>query len=129
MRLFFPQSAVDRWVEGAEASLDGDILRRSGAVYHLVSGVHFRGIEGEGTDAAELVGRVKDAHQLATLGVEVIAESAILGDVAYVVTPGYLGLAETVATRQPPAGQSTDAPPPVSDEDAKLLSQFLLEKD
>ena len=127
MRLFFPQSALDRWVEGGEATLEGDVLRRGDAVYRLVSGVHFRGTDGGGTDTAQLVGRVKDAHQLATMGVEVIAESAVLGDVAYIVTPGYLGLLGGAVAQQTPGGNSGGAEP-VSDEEAKLLSQFLLEK-
>ncbi|MBI3074567.1 MAG: hypothetical protein HYY84_20835 [Deltaproteobacteria bacterium] len=127
MRLFFPQAAVDRWLESGDASLDGDILRRGGSLFRLVSGVHFRGIEGGDTDTAELVGRVKDKDQLATLGVEVIAESAVLGEIAYIVTPGYLGLIEGSPASSEMNSRATDAQP-VSDEDAKLLTKFLLEK-
>jgi hypothetical protein len=130
-RVFFPQSALDHWiVDGTVDLQQGELtILGEGRRYKLVEAVRvLREVSGTG-DSHDLVGRVKPLPQLEQLGAEIVESSMLVGDKAYDVDPGWLGLpigtfAEHVesAARQKARGEKLGAEPK-TDED--LLARFL----
>jgi hypothetical protein len=130
-RVFFPQSALDQWiVDGSVEVQDGELMiAGEGRRYRLAEAVRvLREVSGAG-DGHELVGRVKALDYLDQLGAEIVEGSMLLGEAAYDVEPGWLGIpvgtfAEHVgsdARKKARAGKpGTD---PKTDED--LLARFL----
>lgn len=121
-RLFIAQDALDRWVTDGRAEIAQDELRdrETGQRFRLREGVRFLAEVSGAPDAHALVGKVKDLEQLAALQGEHMADSVILGDNAYQVQPGFVGLAlpevATVAASQlfssaPPLLAPEPAPP------------------
>src|SRR3972149_3661273 len=92
-RVFFPQAALDSWLEqGRVALVDQEMtLLPAGERYRLTPAVRVMQEVAEGSDAHALVGKVKTLEQLASLGGEHCADSVILGDNAYAVIEGFLG--------------------------------------
>jgi hypothetical protein len=92
-RLFVSQSVLDRWLGEGRVEVDGETMTtlpdRRG--FSLKTAVLFRTeLTGAG-DAPDLIGRVKDLEQIATLGGDYSAGSVILGDLAYEVAEGFVG--------------------------------------
>lgn len=122
-RLFIGQEALDAWVTEGRAEIAKDELtdQRTGQRFRLREGVRFIAEVSGGPDAYGLVGKVKDLDQLADLNGEHMADSVILGENAYQVQQGFVGLpiadqAELESTRAfssvPPAPvQQPPAPP------------------
>jgi hypothetical protein len=93
-RVFFPQAALDRWIVDGTIDLQQNELTilADGRAYTLAEGVHvLREVSGGG-DPHELTGRVKTRAHLEQLGGEIIESSLLLGDAAYDVEPGWLGV-------------------------------------
>jgi hypothetical protein len=92
-RIFFPQVALDEWiVEGTAELQDGELtLLAVGRRYRLAEAVHVVSDASGGGDA-ELVGRVKARVYLEQLGAEIVETSMLLGDAAYDVEPGWIGV-------------------------------------
>jgi hypothetical protein len=92
-------------------------------------------VAGGGDDAAGLVARVKTLVQVRELGGEAMADSVVMGEVAYEVEPGFLAEAAAVeaASRAAPAapspGGSRDLPGDLEDRrrEAEALARFLLD--
>ena len=130
-RVFFPQAALDQWiVDGSVELHDGElVIAAEGRRYRLAEAVRVvREVSGAG-DGHELVGRVKALDYLDQLGAEIVESSMLLGDAAYDVEPGWLGIpvgtfAEHVGSdaRRKARGSKTGADPK-TDED--LLARFL----
>jgi hypothetical protein len=130
-RVFFPQAALDQWmVEGTVDLQQGELtILAEGRRYKLVDAVRIVRELGGNSDAHELVGRAKARTYLEQLGAEIIESSMLLGDSAYDVETGWLGLpvgsfAEHVgsdARKNARGGRTTDDPK--TDED--LLARFL----
>jgi hypothetical protein len=80
---------VDGLVElnGAELQLTG-----KGITFKVAEAVHVVGEVTGADDAHELVGRVKTRVALEELGAELMESSLLMGDNAYDVVPGWLGL-------------------------------------
>lgn len=124
-RIFFPQDALDAWMFDGHVELAGEQLtmKTEGRKYRLAEAARvLREVTGT-SDGFDLVGRVKSKAFLAELGAELLETSMVLGENAYDVVPGFLGLpigtfAEHVSTH------AQGAQAPKSDED--LLGQFLL---
>jgi hypothetical protein len=124
-RIFFPQAALDQWiVEGSVELQDGELtILAVGRRYRLAEAVHVvRDASGGGDQ--ELVGRVKARVYLEQLGAELVETSMLLGDAAYDVEPGWVGVpavpfAEFAAAR---AKKAPGADQARSDEE--LLAQF-----
>jgi hypothetical protein len=77
-RIFFPQAALDEWiVEGTVELQDGELTILSDA---------------SGGGDPELLGRVKARVYLDQLGAEILETSMILGDAAYDIEPGWVGV-------------------------------------
>jgi hypothetical protein len=132
-RVFFPQAALDQWLSEGAVDLHGTELTitSEGRRYRIAEAIHvLREVTGT-PDTHELVGRVKSVAFLQELGAEVVETSAILGDNAYDVVPGWLGTPvgtfdEHVAGRsnakKKPRGAEFEEPK--TDED--LLAKFLV---
>jgi hypothetical protein len=131
-RVFFPQAALDQWIGDGTVDLMGQELTilAEGRCYKLAEAVRvMRDVSGGG-DPHELVGRVKALTYLEQLGAEVVETSMLVGDVAYDVEPGWLGIpttsfAEHVGSevrKKARTGRFTAAEPK-TDED--LLAKFL----
>ena len=92
-RIFFPQAALDEWiVEGTAEVQDGELtLLATGRRYRLAEAVHVLRDASGGGDG-QLVGRVKARVYLEQLGAEIVETSMLLGEAAYDVEPGWLGI-------------------------------------
>jgi hypothetical protein len=96
-RVFFPQAALDQWiVDGTvdlhkgELTILGDVGK--GRRYVLEEAVHvLREVSGAG-DSAKLIGRVKTRTALEGQGAEIVETSMLMGDAAYDVDPGWVGV-------------------------------------
>jgi hypothetical protein len=132
-RIFFPQEALDTWLLDGHVELSGEELtiKAEGRKFRIAEAVRVL-TEVTGTpDGFDLVGRVKSKGYLTELGAEMLDSSMILGDNAYDVTPGFLGMPigsfaahiAEVARRSDPSIKPADLPPK---SDEELLGQFLL---
>src|SRR5579883_335947 len=134
-RIFFPQAALDEWIVDGTVDLQGTELTilGEGRRYKLAEAVHvLRDVSGSG-DPHELVGRVKARGHLEQLGAEIVETSMLLGDSAYDVEPGWMGIptttfAEYVGSDVRKKAKSSrpgafTAAEPKTDED--LLARFL----
>ena len=92
-RVFFPQEALDGWIEEGRIALVGDELTTSPEArrFQLESAVRFMSEVTTGEDPNGLVGKVKTVEQLALVGGEHAPGSVIVGDNAYEVIDGFLG--------------------------------------
>src|SRR5580693_1947363 len=93
-RVFFPQAALDQWIVDGSVELQGGELTvlSAGRQYRLAEAVYvLRDVSGTG-DTHELVGLVKARAYLEQLGAELMETSMLVGDSAYDVEPGWLGI-------------------------------------
>jgi hypothetical protein len=93
-RVFFPQSALDQWMLDGTVDLEGLRLTILAEARHYTLAEAVRVVaEVSGTDDVhELVGRVKAKPFLEELGSEIVENSMIIGDNAYDIVPGWVGL-------------------------------------
>jgi len=135
-RFFFPQQALDSWIHEERVELTGDELTilSEGRKYRLTEAAHIlRDATGE-SDAFDLVGRVKSVAFLTELGAEILDNSMIVGDSAYDIETGFMGVpvgtfAEHVSNpvareAEHVSDHSAETSEPGSDEE--LLGQFLM---
>jgi hypothetical protein len=127
-RIFFPQLALDMWVPDGKVELAGDrlTLAANGRCYRVGEAVH---VVREVTGTAcphDLVGRAKLRQGLLAMGAELMDDSMILGDNAYDVVPGWLGVPiesfDAYSARHAPG--ATGDTRPTSDE--QMLATFIL---
>jgi hypothetical protein len=144
-RVFFPQTALDRWIVDGAVDLQGGVLTLvgEGRRYEVAEAVRvLRDVSGSG-DGAQLVGKVKPRSWLEQQGAEIVESSMLLGEAAYDVDPGWMGVpvgafSERGAESAPGSGASggsggkkggkggkktTKHGPPKTDEE--LLARFL----
>jgi hypothetical protein len=118
-RAFFPQHALDQGIEDGSIEVTGDRVtivasRRS---YRVTEAVHVLAEVSSTPDPYDLSGKVKTIGYLTELEAEILDCSMVIGDNAYDVAPGWMGVpAEPMPDRA--------SGPPQSDED--LLAQFLM---
>jgi hypothetical protein len=93
-RVFFPQEALDAWLAEERVSLEGDLLTllEKGQRFKLDGAVRFLSEVADGGDGPGLVGKVKTVDQIKELDAEHAAGSVVLGDNAYEVAEGFVGL-------------------------------------
>ena len=123
-RVFFPQEAVQAWLEQGRVQLVGDELTTTPEGRHLrvESALRFLAEVAAGADPHELVGKVKTLEQVQALGGEHCADSVIMGDCAYQVVEGFLGELLTSVRRPARRKAEGDAEAtPRSDELAVML--------
>ena len=134
-RVFFPQAALDRWiVDGTVELQQSDLtILNEGRQFTLAEAVRvLREVGGSG-DPHELVGRVKARAHLEQLGAEIVETSMLLGEGAYDVEPGWLGVpvgpfADHIRSRtrkNPPGGPAGEDPKTDEDLLARLLARNL----
>src|SRR5690606_31491535 len=92
-RVFLPQEALDQWMSEGRVEVDGELMTMhpEGRRFQLRTAVRFLSEITESGDPDQLVGKVKDLEQLASLGGEHCADSVLLGDSAYQVIEGFVG--------------------------------------
>ena len=125
-RVFFPQPALDRWLQQERVEFgDGELLIRSeGRRYRLAEAVRVVA-ELTGTlDPFDLVGKVKTAAFVSELGAELLDTSMVIGENAYEVIPGWVGAPIGVFEPRSPKPHDGSSIPPSSDE--QLLVKFLM---
>jgi hypothetical protein len=141
--LFVSQALLAAWAGQGRIDLDGRSIallggQARGRRYALEPAVRFLRVAGGGGDELRLVARVKTLAQVRELGGEAMADSVVIGEVAYEVEPGFLAEASAVeaASRAAPAatpassaGGSGDLPRDLEDRrrEAEALARFLLD--
>ena len=93
-KVFISQGAVDSWVSSDQAELSGSLLSfkgRPGAL-ELAPASLFRRISAGKTDPHTLVGKVLDEEAILALGGETYMSSVLLGETAYDIEPGFVGV-------------------------------------
>ena len=93
-RAFFPQRALDAWLAEAKIDFTGRdlVLRAAQRRYQVVEAARIiQEVSGQ-EDIYDLVGRVKSVTFLTELGAEILESSMLLGDNAYEVVPGFMGV-------------------------------------
>lgn len=130
-RFFFPQTALDQWVTDGSAELrDGQLTLAMGRKFTVTEALHvLREVSGAGDDR-NLVGRVKARAQLTELGAEIVETSMLIGDTAYDVEPGWVGvpvgsLAEYLAGERRGGSASRGAAAEEPKTDEELIARFL----
>lgn len=96
-RVFFPQLFVDQGAVDGKIELSGTdlILLSEGRTYKVVEAVRIVAEVTGAADDKDLVGKVKPKASLEGLGAEILENSMIIGDFAYDVVPGWMGVAST----------------------------------
>ena len=93
-KVFISQGAIDSWVSSDQADLSGNVLSfrgRSGSL-QLVPASLFRRVSAGKDDPHTLVGKVLDEEAVLALGGETYMSSVLLGETAYDVEPGFVGV-------------------------------------
>jgi len=122
---FFKQKMIDDWVAEGKASFDGvtlEVLVGNKGTYHLEPATMFLDTQ-EGEDQHKLKGKVLTQKHLEGLGADVYLDSALIGEIAYKVEPGFLvisGQAPKVEVQEAQEKQSEE----VKEED--LLADIML---
>lgn len=94
VKIFISQGAIDGWVSSDQAEIAGSQLSfkgRPGAL-ELVPASLFRRISAGQTDPHTLVGKVLDEEAILALGGETYMTSVLLGEIAYDIEPGFIGV-------------------------------------
>jgi len=93
-RAFFPQEAVDNWLASDRISLEGEVLALlpDGPAFKLEGAVLFRSEVSTGEDTLDLCGKVKTLAAVAELAGEHAPGSVVVGDHAYEVLDGFVGV-------------------------------------
>lgn len=92
-RIYLSQELVDECMAVGRMELDGDFLRVGAAVALCIEpAVFFETVDGGAVDAHGVIGCVKSSGELAEMGAEHYDRSVVVGDVAYTVRPGFLGI-------------------------------------
>ena len=135
-RVFFPQQALDSWLEQGRIALVDDemTLKPDGQRYRLSSAIRILAEVAEGNDPHDLVGKVKTIEQISGMGGDHQADSLVLGDNAYQVIEGFLGDTNEDADQDAAIGNSLASAAraatgeKASSDDANPLMRFLLSK-
>jgi hypothetical protein len=133
-RIFFPQAALDQWMVDGTIDLKGTELTilALGRQYQLTEAVRVLKDVTESGDPRQLVGRVKARVDLESLGAELVETSMLIGDAAYDVEPGWIGVptdafaayaASKAQRRGKPAGTGKGVAEPKTEEE--LLAGFV----
>jgi hypothetical protein len=111
--VFIPQAALDQWMSDGSADLrEGELIVTATVAglapevaSTLAPGRRFRVSEAvhivrelAATGDHDLIGRVKGKAQLDEIGAEIVQTSMLIGDSAYDIEPGWLGV--PIVTRE-----------------------------
>ena len=120
MNLFLPEKQLEAWVAEEKVDLkDGQlIVQGEPRSFPLSPAVHFVQLE-SGEDEKGLVGQVKTMAQLDELEAEQLMDSALIGETAYRVQPGYIITLKLLSKAEQKRQNSSEA---------DLLAAFILDK-
>lgn len=92
-RVFFPQAALDAWIEEDRVDLRNDELtiKSENRRYRIIEAVRILSEVTGQPDVNELIGKVKSRAFLTELGAEILEGSVIIGDNAYDAETGFVG--------------------------------------
>jgi hypothetical protein len=140
--LFVSQALLDTWATQGRIDLAGQSIsllsgEGQGRRYALEPAVRFLRVAGGGSDPHQLVARVKTLDQVREIGGEAMADSVVVGEIAYEVEPGFLAEASAVeaagrarpgSAAQPP-GKPRELPRDLEErrKEAEALARFLLD--
>jgi hypothetical protein len=121
--LFVSQALLDTWAEQGRIDLVGNVMtllvgEGKGRSYALEPAVRFLRVAGGEADPNQLLARVKPLSQLRDMGAEAVADSVVLGDVAYEVEQGFLveaAAVEAAVSAPREEGARAVAPGPMPD--------------
>jgi len=136
-KVFFTQKMLDSLNDQRKIELSGNvltILTGEKPSFNLEVAYRFIIVEGGGQDAHGLLGKVKTEKDLSSIKAEVYRDSALIGDVAYRVEPGFIGIPVKVQAAPAPAPPPPPPPPqpakaeepPAKKSDEELLAEFFL---
>lgn len=92
-RLYISQKRIDAWSTNNRIVIEGEVmtlveLDRS---FSILPAVRILSVEGADEDPHDLVGKVKDDEELASMGADHLSTSLIYQDTAYKVENGFVG--------------------------------------
>jgi len=126
-RAFFPQRALDAWLAEAKIDFTGRelVIKAVNRHYQVVEAARIvQEVSGQ-EDIYDLVGRVKSVTFLTELGAEILESSMLLGDNAYEVVPGFMGV--PLGTLDEYLAENCDRPlEDLATSDEDLLVQYLV---
>ncbi len=98
---FVSQTLLDTWVAQGRIEIEGQAIHLlagegQGRRYVVEPAVRFLRVADGGPDPHQLLARVKTLAQVREMGGEAVADSVVLGEVAYEVEPGFLAEAGAV---------------------------------
>lgn len=127
-RVFFPQTALDEWVadETIDLSVDELVIRPEGRRYRIAEAARVLAEVTGGADAYELIGRVKTVGFLEGLGAELLGNSMIIGDNAYEVVRGFLGVPIGSFEEHVASVRGAQLEQIASENDEALLARYLM---
>jgi hypothetical protein len=127
-RVFVSQETLDRWLSEERVDVDGDVLtlQQDGQRFHLATALHFLSEVAGGGDPEAWLGKVKPLESVVESGGEHCAGSVVLGESAFEVIEGFLGVPiHDAASSLTAAAQSALGEAPAGD-DLDQLSQFFM---
>jgi hypothetical protein len=124
-RVFFPQQALDQWLDQGHVALADDelFIPAAGRHFRLRAGVRFMADVADTGDPHSLVGKVKSLDDVNAMQGEHCADSVVLGDSAYQVIEGFLG--EVLAATSPAEDDVPNDPPAEALSELDPLSQLI----
>lgn len=92
-KLFIPQSVLDKWVESGKVTFNDSVLclLKEQRSYTLTPAVRFMALVA-GDDSQQLLTKIRTLQKLEEMGGEHMSDSVIMGDTAYTVQEGFIGV-------------------------------------
>ncbi len=92
-RLFISNRRLEAWSSEGKIALEGTrmMLTELGRSFEIKPAVFFARVAGGEADPHDLLGKVKDEEELATMGADHMASSVIYVETAYEVVAGFIG--------------------------------------
>jgi hypothetical protein len=130
-RVFFSQRLLGQWVSSGKAEVvQGELsTKASDRKFRLVEAMLVVGEVGGTGDPYGILGKVKTVNFLAELGAELLGTSMLIGESAYDVVPGFLGMLVGSSREHPrvQAPQASQVVPTTPEGDEELLTRHLLD--
>lgn len=127
-RVFVSQETLDRWLSEERVEVEGDVLtlQRDGQRFQLATALHFVSEVAGGGDPQGWLGKVKPLEGVVQAGGEHCAGSVVLGESAFEVVEGFLGLPiRDAASSLAAAAQKALGEAPAGD-DLDQLARFFM---
>jgi hypothetical protein len=92
-RMFIAQSTLETWMDSGNVEMRGEavVLKKLNRTYTLEPAVRFLSVVSGGA-APKLIGKVLTEKRIGELGGEILGDSVIIGEAAFQVQPGFVGI-------------------------------------